>query len=245
MKSLLILTGLLFLYSCGAEAEENDGKKQQNEENTTVDSTETSESEDSNSEEVEDEKEEVVYLEDFAQFASHAELVEHFGKEDLKKSEAWKAEGTVKFPVTIVYPDTKHPLSVYWEADGEEYKNISFVEQNGILYGDDFDYLGVAEKYWKNKVGLEINMDIAALEKVIGPFEFYGLGWDYGGMVSVVKDELMGYSLRLDYNFEESGELPEKYSKISGDILFKSDNSIAREMPVRLVTITYSFEEDI
>jgi len=188
----------------------------------------------------------VMYIEEFKQFRTHNDLVEHFGEENVKKKMIWKEEGTVKYPVSIVFPKSSRQLKIYWKQGGDEYSEIQFVELEKIIYDyDDGSVIIAEDDYWKCKNGLMPGMTIQELEKLNGGvFEFYGLDWDYGGSV-ITKNEIFNrYKLTLGFLRLDTDKTPQGYDTLVGDAVFKSDNSVARSLPLKLVKIVYYFTEE-
>ncbi len=188
---------------------------------------------------------EIIYIEDFNRFNNHNSLVEFFGEDKIKKETAWKAEGTVKHPVSILYYESNYPLTIYWQEDQDVYENIQFVEIKRINYNEDYSESQLADiDYWKCKNGLSLGMTIPQVEELIGEgFSFYGLEWDYGGIVISDNDKLTNYGISLGYIPEKDGNFPSIYSEIIGDKELQSNNKTARELPLTVVSISYVFNK--
>jgi len=232
LKPKLVTLAFLLLFFYGCDSEKPNAE-------TTVDK------ETPLNEYLKTDKKEINFIEEIGEFESHDELVKFFGSENVKKGFRWKAEGSVKFPVSILFYDSNHPLNIYWEEDQEKFENIRFVEIERILYNEDFSQFRLADvDYWNCKNGLKPGMTIEELETLLGStFSFYGLEWDYGGLVISDSDILTNYGITLGYIPSEDGKIPPNYSEIIGDKEFKSDNKTARELPLTIVTISYVFNK--
>lgn len=183
-----------------------------------------------------------LYVEDFDQFKSHDDLVAYFGEKEVVKSEKYILEGTVKVLISTVFPESNHPLTVYWETEQNAYKNIQFVEVSKMVYDKDFNMRITEDNYWKFKNGLKIGMTIQELQKLNGGvFKFLGVAWDNGGTVLSENKTFDNYRMTLDYVVKANGKRPKSYKKIMGDMDLTSDNKIAKRLPLRLVTIKYYF----
>lgn len=187
----------------------------------------------------------ILYVEDFAQFKSHDDLVARFGEKEVVKGERYIEEGTVKVLVSIVFPESNHPLTVFWKAGQNQYKDIQSVEVSKILYDKDSKIIIAEDNYWKLKNGLKIGMTIQELQKLNGgPFKFFGLGWDFGGSVLTDNKIFKNYSMTLGYVTTDDSKMPKSYYDINGDMELKSDNKIANELPLKLVNIEYHFVQN-
>jgi|GEM_PF-2899467 len=187
----------------------------------------------------------IEYIEDFREFEDHQSLVKFFGEDNVKKSFLWKEEGTVKFPVSTIFPESSHPLKVFWQPEQDDYKKIKYVELEKLIINDEDYSLRIADdNYWKCKNGLQLGMTIEELEKLNGGgFKFYGLDWDYGGTVITDNEVFKNYKISLGFVSRETDKIPHNYDKLIGDIEFTSDNRIARTLPLKLIKIVYHFEE--
>lgn len=187
----------------------------------------------------------IEYIEALKEFESHQSLIELFGANNVKKSFLWKEEGAVKYPVSVIFPESGHPLKVFWQPDQDEYKGIKFVELEKLIINDEDYSIRIADDdYWKFKNGLKLGMTIEEVEKLIGGgFNFYGLDWDYGGTIITDNKLFKNYKLFLGFVRKDADKVPQDYDKIIGDIEFTSDNSIARTLPLKMVKIVYYFEE--
>lgn len=185
---------------------------------------------------------ETLYVEDFAQFKSHEDLVARFGEKEVVKSERYIEEGTVKILISTVFPESNHPLTVFWKEGQNAYKDIQSVEVSKMIYDKEFNVRLAEDDYWKFKNGIRIGMTIQELQKLNGGvFKFLGLGWDFGGSVLLDNKIFDNYSMFLDYVAKDEGDMPKGYNNITGDMELKSDNKIANELPLKLVSIKYYF----
>lgn len=95
------------------------------------------------------------------------DIIEKFGKENIKEETIWLEEGTVEEKVFLLYP-------------GKNEIQIRFDENNKIKSVN----ISSPESQW-NVNGITTGLAISELTDLNGnPFEFYGFGWDYGGTVT-------------------------------------------------------------
>jgi hypothetical protein len=183
----------------------------------------------------------IEFLEDLARFNSHAELEAFFGKENLKKTESWRAEGTVRFPVTILYPNSDHSVHIFWKEESKVYEELSFIELNAYIYDEQYNPIYADFDHWKLKNGLRLNMSINDLEKLNGgSFTFYGFGWDYGGSTNLKNEIFKHYHVILDFMNDPDKDLPVEYEELLGDQEISSKHPAARELGVSIASIIYT-----
>lgn len=176
----------------------------------------------------------IEYLEDFLTFQTHEDIESFFGSENVEKTKILKEEGTVFYPISILNPQNRNRVFIYWKD--EDYKNPIFVEAYYSYYSHEFVVLTDEGDTYTTKDGIAIGTKIPELEKIIGEFSFYGLAWDMGGLVFGHNKKYSNYKISLGYLAED---WPNELYKISGDREFKSDNEIARRNQLEVVSIKY------
>jgi hypothetical protein len=104
--------------------------------------------------------------------ATYEDLVQIFGATNLRTDTVSVAEGTEEDIATYVKAETAEEIIVFWNDDAVK-KKINRIQI--IAEGSPY----------KTAEGVKIGTTLAELEKLNGkPFDFYGFGWDYGGIVS-------------------------------------------------------------
>lgn len=112
-------------------------------------------------------------LDSLLPFNSEKALREVFG-DYVKRSVGSDNEGTVQFPITLLFPDSKNQVVFYW-ADTLHMQNLEVVS------------IDCSEKKtdWKTKEGITYGTTVKELEQYNDkPFVFWGFEWDYGGLLS-------------------------------------------------------------
>jgi hypothetical protein len=193
----------------------------------------------------EDEKEtskiEIKYLEDFTQFKNHEEVVEFFGEDNVVKNEYWESEGTIMFPVTIINPESKNRVVIYWKDSQEKYEDLQSVEARYSSYTSDGEMTKEKGVIYPTKVGVELGTKIDELEELNGKvFTFFGLAWDYGGIVLDLEPKFGDYAITLGCpKADEMEEYSPEYEAIIGDSEFKSNDENAVSLGLEVVSIKY------
>jgi hypothetical protein len=195
------------------------------------------------------EKKEIVieYLEDFAQFENHDQVAEHFGEENVLATEWFVAEGESRYSVSILNYNHKHKIIVYWDQDTEDYKDFFQVEAVYMGYHPvNWEAVSEEGETYKSKSGLYVGQSLNELEELNGaPFMFWGLGWDYGGYAYNLSEKLFGYVIRIDIS-EEYFEIEngfDNYVNVTGEIEINSNDPFVKEMPLKIVSLSYSLQE--
>jgi hypothetical protein len=74
-----------------------------------------------------------------------------------------------------------------------------------------------------------------------GPFGFYGMGWDYAGYTFDLNSKFDDYHFVIGCPaMEFVSEFPEEYYNILGDQEFYSDDESAKQVDLRVVSISYT-----
>lgn len=139
----------------------------------------------------------------------YGDLVEWYGAEALSNENVYIGEGFSE-PGTRIDLGAERSLSIIWTNP----------ERTGVA---EVRRLGSA---WQTPEGIHIGMSFEELKDVLGEFQMYGFGWDYGGTVSLTDSNLATYDgmliLRLlpDPTKQES----DAYGAVLGDELYESSN---------------------
>lgn len=141
-----------------------------------------------------------------------ADLANLYGEAALEDTEIPVGEGFTESG-TEINADTPEAISITW------------VDERQATPATVKD-LGTA---WQTPEGIRIGMSFAELEDLLGPFDLYGFGWDYGGTVVLEGSDLSNYYgsliLRLrprDPSVFQSGDVD--FAAVQGDHLLSSDN---------------------
>lgn len=191
-----------------------------------------------------EEKEEVKFLEDFARFEDSEMVEEYFGEENIL-NDTWSiAEGTETYLVTIINPDCKNQIIIYWNQASEDYKDFAFVEARYSEYDIMGEELTKDGDAYSSKSGIKVGMTLTELEELNGkPFTFMGFGWDYGGMVTSIGEKFQTLEISLFCPTEDdSQDWVDAYMNIVGDREFTSDDDAAKAIPIYVGSISYHGE---
>jgi len=222
LLSISILAVSLFLYSCNSE-----GPKK----------TDT----------VPEEKDEleIKNLEDFAQFECHEDLEKYFGVENVDSTVYYEAEGTEQFLVSIVNPDSKNKVIVYWKQKSGEWSDFETAEAVYSSYDSEWEITSEEGDIYSIECGLHCGSSLEDFEKENeAPFGFYGFGWDFGGYVCDLREKFDNYIFVVGCpEMDTAEELSEEYSNLLGDIKFSSDDQAAKLCDIRIVSIKYLGED--
>lgn len=202
---------------------------------------------DKKSEKVTEEKEkiEIKYLEDFAQFENHEQVLDCFGAPNVISTEWYLAEGTERYLVSVVNPEQKNKIIIYWKPESGVYAEFAFVEASYSLYDTDWEFVDEEGKTYPTKTGLSVGDSISRLVELNGgPVGFYGLGWDYGGYVFGTDKKFDAYSVRLDLSdkYLATPEGTDAYMSIAGDGEFHSNDPKVKDIPLEVYSIIYTPE---
>ncbi len=182
---------------------------------------------------------EINYLEDFAQFENHGQIVEFYGEDNVEKTEVWVAEGTMSYWASVVYPDSKNKIIVYWAS--EDCKEMESVENTYSTYNNEGELTTDGGLILPSETGLSLGSSLPDIEELNGAeFTFYGLSWDYGGTVVDLSAKFDDYILFVGWpEGDVATEWPDEYYNIIGDVEFSSQNKDALSLGLELVSITY------
>ena len=146
------------------------------------------------------------------QVTSRADLATLYGDAVLSDTEVHVGEGFTE-PGTTVNADTPAAFSIVW-ADNSRSQAVTVRD------------FGPA---WQTSEGLRVGMPLAELQSVLGDFDLYGFGWDYGGTVVLEGSNLSDYDglivLRLlPAQVDTFQQQPEAFQALAGARLISSDN---------------------
>jgi hypothetical protein len=104
-------------------------------------------------------------------YSSAEDIAKMFGALNVERRMIYGAEGTEKFDVTVVFPNTTNELLVFWEKNqyGQRPSAVSIRKEGSA---------------WKTVYGIRIGTSLAELNQMNeATFSFFGFAWDYGGTV--------------------------------------------------------------
>jgi hypothetical protein len=145
------------------------------------------------------------------QQTSRQGLVDLFGETRLRDVEVQVGEGFTE-PGTRVDLGPDRSFTVVWkDRSGDE-----------PVTARDF---GPA---WKTPEGIGVGTSFAELQTILGGFQLYGLGWDYGGSLVLADSQLKDYYgqliLRVAPAADAAERAPEALQAVSGDTLFSASD---------------------
>ncbi len=192
----------------------------------------------------EDKKEiKIEYLEDFAQFENHEQVKDYFGQGNVISTEWALDEGTEQYLVSIVHPNQKNKIIIYWKQESGVYADFSFVEAMYSLYDTNWEFVDEEGVTFPTKVGIAVGDSISKFEKLNGaPIGFYGQGWDYGGYVFDAKEKFNNYTIVLGLSDEyiATPEGTAAFMNMEGDKEFYSDDAKLSAYPLIIYSIMFN-----
>lgn len=156
------------------------------------------------------------------------DLITLFGKQNVVDEKEIYANGDVPpFAGVIVFKNEPNELQIVWD---EKHKNkeISFIMIRGT------------GSKWHTIQGIQVGTSLTQLNALNGkPFEFSGLGWDYGGYINNWKKGNLallekGFSLRLSSDINND-------SRFLGDQTCKSDAKGIEKMGIYVDELSINF----
>lgn len=189
------------------------------------------------------ERDDIKYLEDFASFENSDQVAEYFGKENVKNDVWLVGEGTETYYVTIVNPDCKNKIVIFWEQESNDYKDFAFVKTNYSNYDSDYEPIDDEGVIFPAKNGVKVGTKLAKLEKLMGePVVFYGFGWDFGGTVIDDYDKLENLVVTIGcFNLQDMTKKEmDAYQELAGDIQFSSNNAATKKLNIVVTEMTFT-----
>lgn len=142
---------------------------------------------------------------------SQEDLVEIYGGTRVGLSTVSTPEGDE--PCTVVFPGEPSELRITW-------KNTERTQIKAV-------YIDKRESTWFTREGLGVGLPLTEIAKVNQhPFSFYGLGWQYGGVIESWKNGSMGKYQKAFYAVISSAKTNAAIpSNLTGDKLISSNDS--------------------
>lgn len=143
---------------------------------------------------------------------SRADLVTQFGESALEDTEVAVGEGFTESG-TIVNQGSEQAFAVIWVDESQS--EPATVKD-----------LGAA---WETPEGISVGTSFAELQQILGPFDLYGFGWDYGGTLVLEGSELSHYYGALILRLQPADpaapqQHADAFAAVQGDKLISSDN---------------------
>ena len=143
---------------------------------------------------------------------SRVDLVEMFGEAALQDSEIAVGEGFTESG-TEVNRETNQAFSVIW-VDSSQSRPATVKN-----FGPD----------WQTPEGIQVGTSFSDLQTVLGDFQLYGFGWDYGGTIVLEGSDLSNYYGSLILRLQPIDEAtfqqqPEAFQAVLGDKLISSQD---------------------
>ncbi len=131
-------------------------------------------------------------------------------------------------PGVVVFPNSsRNMLEIYWDPAIDPLRP-AFIRVTGDGGSD-----------WKTDRGISIGTPIAEVERINGnPFELYGFGWDYGGLVTDWKGGALNSNLGLRFHLQTEKEIP---AEVQGETILSSDDNTARGLNPVVAVMELSF----
>ncbi|MEM1310613.1 MAG: hypothetical protein AAGF98_14155 [Cyanobacteria bacterium P01_H01_bin.153] len=143
---------------------------------------------------------------------SRADLATMFGEAALEDTEIAVGEGFTESG-TVVTPEQGKSFAVIWVDESQS--EPATVKDFGPA--------------WQTPEGIGIGTDLAELQQILGPFELYGFGWDYGGTLVLEGSSLSNYHGALVLRLQPATaalieQQPNAFESVQGDKLLSSDD---------------------
>lgn len=162
-------------------------------------------------------------VENLADVISQNNMEQVYPEANMTEGTDFFEEGTVERPYSILYPNTPDEILVIWADDARSKVHQIRFENNGR---------------WKSATGIKIGTGYAELEKMNGPFKFYGFGWDYSGAVDWNGGKLANSNVRV---FLAPTNTPN--TKFYGDQIIEASREEIEELNLTVKTILLQMEE--
>ncbi|PLX07866.1 MAG: hypothetical protein C0596_08985 [Marinilabiliales bacterium] len=186
----------------------------------------------------------VKYLEDFASFKSHDEVVDYFGEENVAYELQMFGAGWESYS-SVIYPKYQNQVMIVWN-DFDPDEELFFVSQYKHYDAEQLEQGGANYPY---KSGLKNNMGLDELVELNGgDFEFNDLSWDLGRQFIVgiiikekLKPELQDYIIHLDYaNEVDYDNQPADFKYLHNYRIVSTDDDNIITKNLKVVGIMYS-----
>lgn len=164
-----------------------------------------------------------------AEKCTRKDVLEAYGANAVVDS-IYLGEGVLEEGVVLFPDDMLKRVEFFWDHTIDSLRP-SFIRISGNEQG---------QTLWRTPEGISIGTPIAEVERINGtPFQIYGFGWDYGGLVNSWNGGKLPETLGLTFTYTAS-EVPEY---LLGEVqLWSNDKSLLSVGPVVSVIVS-SFRE--
>ena len=157
--------------------------------------------------------------------STEADIKSLYGDDQVEYRSVYIGEGESQ-PGIAVFPNTPNELEIVWD--------IAAATGN-----PEFIRISKKDTKWRTLQGVTVGTTLEELEQINGkPFNLYGFGWDYSGLVSDWRggklDSHLIIALEPD-DWEKVG--PE----VSGDVVFSSDDPKVRVLGAKVASMVVTF----
>ncbi len=155
-------------------------------------------------------------LDSLLSFDSEAELKKVF-KSNVKRSVGYYPEGMGEYANTLLFPDSKNEVEFVWADDSINFSGLQYIK------------ISAENTDWKTKEGITIGTDIKELENLNKKaFTFYGLEWDYSGMINWQDGHLSERKIFGSLGYADD-VFPEGLEGLLGDHEIDSSSDLAKK----------------
>lgn len=167
----------------------------------------------------------IKILEDLFLIKNEKELKQLFGDQNVSFDTIWGAEGMF-YMGTKLFNKTPNEVIITW---GDTLSNSNITNLSIRCYYDintnEYDLKSI----WKSKTGISLGTTLTELVKLNGKeITFYGLGWDYGGLISSWNGgKLENAGIGISLGTVSFDNQTNDYNNIVGDTEINSSNPSA------------------
>jgi len=157
---------------------------------------------------------------------TEADIIKAYGAENVTRRVVGYGEGW-KTNATIVYPDTKNELVIFWNEE-KQFELIGSIR------------IGHPDAPWITNQGIRIGTMLEKLIEINGKdFNFRGFAWDYSGYANAWEGGAIPQSLEIF--LEPPGR--NTINELSGGGLFPSSHPRARGAGIHVQMMIFPFHE--
>ena len=159
--------------------------------------------------------------------STEADIKALYGEEQVEYRSVYIGEGESQ-PGIAVFPNSPNELEIVWDIAGAT-GNPEFIR----ISQDSAD--------WHTVQGVAVGTSLEELQQINGrPFQLYGFGWDYGGLVNDWKGGKLNSHLIIALQPEDWEQVG---TKVSGDRTFYSDDPQILALRARVASIVVTFRK--
>lgn len=190
----------------------------------------------------------IKQLTDLIEIASIEDIELFFPNDSIVSKVELKEEGTLEVPVTRVFLASGGVLIFTWDNARKQVQEVGaflstydYVPKQFISSLDERTTISLVNlPSRKDTSKLYLGMSLDELRGIIGEFDFYGFGWDYGGVIISDKHKQLK-NIRITLEVVEDSlqdkEASNAYEHLIGDIVYKSIDTNLSKLKVRVASI--------